>query len=177
MAWRVDGEREKAFRYYPGDRSPTNAMEFYWVAKVSVVSALGFCFNLFNSCTHFLSSLTSSSSIGTKQNPLKSCQKSVPTWQWVKPEHRNARAAVCRGRKGGNAMLRVPVFKLTPLTVILLSGDAVKEREEINLKLPTHSCRFLSSSSLRGPRRNAFACPVRCRVAPCFCQACLCMLL
>lgn len=80
-AWGVEGKWKEASGYYPGGRSAKSPMEFHSVAKVVLASSLAFCFTFSTPITHFLSSHTSRSFIGTKQDPLKSFQKSMQTWE------------------------------------------------------------------------------------------------
>lgn len=79
MVWGVGREWEEASGYDSGGRSTKNPMEFCSFAKVTVASALASCFTFSTLITHFLSSHTSRSFIGTKQNPLKTFQKSMQT--------------------------------------------------------------------------------------------------
>lgn len=64
--WGVDGEREETSRYSAGGKLTRNPVEFHSFAKSTVVSALVFCFTFSTPITHFLSSQTSRSFIGTK---------------------------------------------------------------------------------------------------------------
>lgn len=74
------------------------SMEIHSFAKVAVASALAFCFTFLTPITHFLSSHTSRSFIGTKQDPLKSFQKAVQTRECKARAHRY-RTNMGQGRK------------------------------------------------------------------------------
>lgn len=140
-AWGVETEWKDASMYYTCGRSAKNPMEFHSVAKVALASSLAFCFTFSTPITHFLSSHTSRSFIGTKQDTLKSFQKSTQTWDC------KARAQELmwpREETVAGTVLRVSGFKLPPGTVIPMNEDAKKEGEEFSLESLVHACHFLN---------------------------------
>lgn len=169
MVWGVEGESEEGV--WVTSKNPT---ELYSSAKVSVVSALGFCSTCSTPITTF--SLQMHGDLPQGQNRT--------LWRGFRSQRRhgneqsqNTQTQELMWAREGTVAMPAPKSKLTGLTVIPENEGAVQDCGEFSLELLIHSCHVLSCYPPRDPSTHALIHPVRCRAARYFCQACLCLLL